>query len=300
MKKVLVIGSLNYDTTVYVKDFPATGETIGATSYAVSLGGKGANQAVAISKLGLNASVIGKVGDDSEGMKLITELQKFGVNTDNVLTHGSLTGKAFITVKDDGKNTIVVVGGANQELSIADVLTVENYLMESDAVLLQLEIPLETVKFSLELARKKGKLTILNPAPAVRLDADILKNVDILIPNETELNVVSGMNIETRGAFKEACHLLTEKGVKIVIVTLGSKGCAVFMDGDLNFYDAVKADVVDTTAAGDSFIGGFLSSYLNDKVIEVAVEFAQKVAAVTVSKRGALVAIPTLQEVEFS
>ena len=297
MNKVLVIGSLNYDSTFYVDNLPNEGETISSTDYKFSIGGKGANQAATLAKLALEVSMVGKIGKDSQGSQIKKELSDLGVNVDSILSCDNITGQAFITVKKGGTNTIIIAGGANNDLSEGDIYACRSQIDESSAVLLQLEIPLNTVNTALSLSKERNKLTVLNPAPAVKLDKDILSKVDILIPNETELGVLVGKSIKTEAEIKSACKFLVSQGVKIVIVTLGSNGCALYSDNKLTMFSAHEATVVDTTAAGDSFIGGFLFSYLNDKVLEKAIDFGQKVSAITVSREGALQAIPTIKEI---
>ncbi len=297
MKKVLVFGSLNYDLTLYVDELPKKGETITSKGMKYSIGGKGANQAATLAKLGLEVSMVGKVGRDDEGKKIIEELKSLNVNVESIIECDKNTGKAYITVNNQGKNTIVISGGANSDIDKNYIAQFRDKIKSVDAVLMQLEIPLEAVKECLTVAKELNKLTILNPAPAVMLDKNVLSKVDILIPNETELGVLCQKEVISETEILNACKYLNKNGVKTIIVTLGKKGCALFNNNKLTFYEPHDAIVIDTTAAGDSFIGGFLYSYLNDKGIEKSIDFGQKVSAITVSREGALVAIPTINEI---
>ncbi|MGD1820214.1 MAG: ribokinase [Pleomorphochaeta sp.] len=297
MKKVLVFGSLNYDLTLYVDELPKKGETITSKEMKYSIGGKGANQAATLAKLGLEVYMVGKIGRDDEGKKIIEKLKSLNVNVESIIECDKNTGKAFITVNKKGKNTIVISGGANSDIDKNYITQFREKINSVDAVLMQLEIPLEAVKECLTVAKELNKLTILNPAPAIMLDEEVLSKVDILIPNETELGVLYQRDVISHTEILNACKYLNNNGVNTIIVTLGKKGCALFNKNELTFYEPHDAIVVDTTAAGDSFIGGFLYSYLNDKGIEKSIDFGQKVSAITVSREGALAAIPTINEI---
>lgn len=297
MKKVLVFGSLNYDLTLYVDELPKKGETITSKEMKYSIGGKGANQAATLAKLGLEVYMVGKIGRDDEGKKISEKLKSLNVNVESIIECDKNTGKAFITVNKKGKNTIVISGGANSDIDKNYITQFREKINSVDAVLMQLEIPLEAVKECLTVAKELNKLTILNPAPAIMLDEEVLSKVDILIPNETELGVLYQRDVISHTEILNACKYLNNNGVNTIIVTLGKKGCALFNKNELTFYEPHDAIVVDTTAAGDSFIGGFLYSYLNDKGIEKSIDFGQKVSAITVSREGALAAIPTINEI---
>lgn len=296
MKKVLVFGSLNYDLTLYVDELPKLGETITSNNVDYSIGGKGANQAATLAKLGLIVSMVGKVGKDEQAIQIIKELKKLNVNVDSINSCDKNTGKAFITVNNKGQNTIVIEGGANSEIESTYINQFTNLISNTDAVLMQLEIPLDAVKQCLKISKQYNKLTILNPAPATSLCNDILKKVDILIPNETELSILVQKEIKNKKDILSACKELNDRGVNTIIVTLGKNGCALFENNEISFYKPHDAIVIDTTAAGDSFIGGFLYSYLNDKGIVKSIDFGQKVSAITVSRKGALTSTPTINE----
>ncbi len=299
MKKVTVIGSLNSDTTIHVDKFPLPGETIAAKSYDTALGGKGANQAAALAKAGLRVSMLGVTGQDQAGDRMIKELKSLGVSTEFVRQRKEeQTGQAFITVEASGNNHIIIIPGANDSFLIEYVMECKSELEETDAVLAQLEIPIDTVRMAFSFAGRKGIITVLNPAPAQNFTSDILEYTDILIPNECEIETISGRKITSDEDLAQACAWLEEQGVKIIIVTLGSRGCYLFHQGVGTFYAAYPVKAVDTTAAGDSFIGSFLAKYLETKDLAASVDFAQRVAAITVSRRGAIQSIPDKEEME--
>ena len=208
------------------------------------------------------------------------------------------TGIAIINVDKSGNNNIVVIPGANFEVDLDYISMNEGAFDDADVIVMQLEIPLESVRKSLKVAKNKGKITILNPAPAKDLDDDIIKNIDILVPNEHELGRMSGSQITDEDSIIKASNILLSKGVKEIIVTLGSKGVLYINKTHHKFYESYKVEVVDTTAAGDSFIGGFTSSFIEDKNIEKAIELGQKTAALSIQKFGAQSSLPTRQEVD--
>ncbi|HWT76080.1 MAG TPA: ribokinase [Mobilitalea sp.] len=291
--KVTVVGSMNYDTTIHVKKFPLPGETILAEAYSNSLGGKGANQAAALAKVGLEVSMIGAVGQDNEGHAMLNELNHLGINTDNVhLSDEQPTGRAQIVVEESGNNNIIVIPGANGRFSEEHIDRCQQAISSADAILAQLEIPLMTVQYVFALAKRMNKLTVLNPAPVCSLKEELLQNVDILIPNEIEMEKLYGKPLKSYGELETACEYFTGLGVKIVIVTLGERGCYYYHQGQGKFAACYAVKAIDTTAAGDSFIGGFLGNYLETKDIDQAIDFGQRVAAITVSRRGAIESIP--------
>lgn len=286
------------DIVLNVEELPKEGQTLLGTSILEVSGGKGANQAVAIGKLQASVSMIGKVGSDHFSTHLLDSLEKSKVETQHIVTSKNRTGMALVTVEKSGKNHIVVTPGANFELTPEDIWNQRQAIEQCHMIVLQLEIPMETVKYTLELAKKAGKTTILNPAPSKFISEEILKNVDILIPNEHELSEISGIEIQDECNLKEATQAMLNKGVKALIVTLGEKGCCYVDNKTFKLYPAYQVNVQDTTAAGDSFIGGFVASYIKNKDIEVAINLAQKVAAITVTRTGAQSSLPTLEEVQ--
>ena len=298
MKNICVIGSLNMDLVVNVDTMPKPGQTIIGSNFKEVPGGKGANQAVAMARLNGNVSMIGKVGEDGFGQTLINSLKNDKVDTTYIQTSKGATGVALITVDKNAQNSIVVSPGANFEVKEDDIDNNIEAIKNSDIVVLQLETPLNTIKYALNKAKELNKYTILNPAPAVKLDDEIIKNVDLLTPNETELEIISGVSIETEEDIQKAAQIRIEKGVKELIVTLGSKGSLYINKEKSMFKKAYKVEAVDTTAAGDSYTGALAVALSQDKNIEDAMDFASKVGALSVLKEGAQSSLPTLEDVK--
>lgn len=298
MKNICVIGSLNMDLVVNVDTMPKPGQTIIGSNFKEVPGGKGANQAVAMARLNGNVSMIGKVGEDGFGQTLINSLKNDKVDTTYIQTSKGATGVALITVDKNAQNSIVVSPGANFEVKEDDIDNNIEAIKNSDIVVFQLETPLNTIKYALNKAKELNKYTILNPAPAVKLDDEIIKNVDLLTPNETELEIISGVSIETEEDIQKAAQIMIEKGVKELIVTLGSKGSLYINKEKSMFKKAYKVEAVDTTAAGDSYTGALAVALSQDKNIEDAMDFASKVGALSVLKEGAQSSLPTLEDVK--
>ena len=275
MKNICVIGSLNMDLVVKVDTMPKGGQTLIGSNFKEVPGGKGANQAVAMARLGGNVSMIGKVGNDGFGQTLLNALKTDNVNTDYIGIEEGPTGVALITVDKNAENSIVVAPGANFKVAVEDIDNNIEAINNSDIVVVQLETPLETIKYGLKKAKEAGKYTILNPAPAVVLEDEIIKNVDLLTPNETELEILSGVEINTEDDIKRAAQIMIDKGVKELIVRLGSKGSLYINKERSMFKSAYKVNAVDTTAAGDSYTGALAVALSNDKTIEEAMDFAQ-------------------------
>lgn len=298
MKNICVIGSLNMDLVVNVDIMPKPGQTIIGSNFKEVPGGKGANQAVAMARLNGNVSMIGKVGEDGFGQTLINSLKNDKVDTTYIKATKGSTGVALITVDKNAQNSIVVSPGANFKVKEEDIDNNIEAIENSDIVVLQLETPLNTIKYALNKAKELNKYTILNPAPAVKLDDEIIKNVDLLTPNETELEIISGVSIETEEDIQRAAQIMIEKGVKELIVTLGSKGSLYINKEKSMFKKAYKVEAVDTTAAGDSYTGALAVALSQDKGIEDAMDFASKVGALSVLKEGAQSSLPTLEDVK--
>lgn len=297
MKNICVIGSLNMDLVVNVDTMPKPGQTLLGGNFKEVPGGKGANQAVAMARLGGNVSMIGKVGNDGFGKTLVEALKSDNVNTDYIHTADSSTGVAFITVDKNAQNSIVVAPGANFEVNKEDVDKNIDCIKNSDIIVIQLETPLETVKYALQVAKYLNKYTILNPAPALKLDDEIISNVDLLTPNETELEIISEIKIENEDDINKAAKSMIAKGVKELIVTLGSKGSLYINEEKSFFKPAYKVEAIDTTAAGDSFTGALAVALSNNKTMEEAMDFASKVGALSVMKEGAQSSLPVLEDV---
>lgn len=297
MKKIVVVGSINMDLVTICNRVPEGGETLFGEEFFQVPGGKGANQAVAIGKLGTDVTMLGKVGKDSFGKDLIEAMKKSGVKTEHIKEGEKATGIAKIIVEKNGQNRILVVAGANSEVDREYIDEHLDVIRDCDVLVAQLEIPIETVAYVLEKAKEFGKMTILNPAPARELSEDIIRNSDLIIPNESELALMTGMKTDTHEEIKEAGEKLLNLGVKDLVVTLGSKGSLHLNREVCEFHSAYKVKAIDTTAAGDSFIGGLVRELKGNNLSE-AIEFATKVSAIAVTKKGAQTSIPTIEEVE--
>lgn len=296
---LLVVGSINMDYICYMDALPNPGETVRADEFKRLSGGKGANQAVAAAKSAIAVQMLGCVGDDGIGELMSSNLFSSGVNTDIIyILEETPSGMAFINVNKDGENNIVILPGSNAKVS--NKLLDENLeaFKATKAVLLQHEIPLETVDYALKLAKQFDKITILNPAPAYPLKDETLKLTDILILNEHELSIVSNMQTDTIEKTDTAANLLISKGVNRVIVTLGSKGLIDYFENEKYAHIAFKVNAVDSTAAGDTFIGAFCAEFLNGANRQDCIDYAQKAAALSVTKKGAQESIPTKKQIE--
>ncbi len=301
MKKIVVIGSLNMDLVARVIEMPKVGETVFGNNFKQIPGGKGANQAVAIARLGGEVSMIGRVGGDNFGDTLIQGLKADGIDVDAIQkVEGIATGTALIMVNERGNNSIVVIPGANFNFNKEDLMTgIEaEKLSSADIVLMQLEIPLEAVSYALKRSKELGKFTILNPAPAVALSNDILKSVDLLLPNETELEGLSGIPTDTKENILKGTRVLLDKGVRALLVTLGDKGAVYVSKEVVEWFSAYPVAAVDTTAAGDSFAAAVAVALSEEKSLKETIDFAMKVGALTVTKEGAQSSLPYRQEVE--
>ena len=299
MGKILVIGSLNIDMVMKVDHMPTAGETILCDGMKLVAGGKGANQACAAGRLGTDVTMLGAIGNDSHGEMQRDSLQRSGVDVSGLITKERVsTGTAFITVNKEGNNSIVVVQGANAQFTPEDIEAHRDLLEECEIVILQLEIPMDTVLYAVKLARTLGKTVILDPAPVPEhFPEELYQYVDIIKPNESELSRLTGI-ADTQNHLEEAVQIVKDHGVKNVLVTLGGDG--VYLDTENEppvHIPAKKVKVVDTTAAGDSFTAALAAMLLEGKTLKEAAEFANQVSAIVVTREGAQDSIPTLQEV---
>ncbi|QMU30394.1 ribokinase [Adhaeribacter radiodurans] len=296
-KKITVIGSTNMDMVVKTTHLPVPGETVLGGSFFMNPGGKGANQAVAVARLGGDATFVTKIGTDVFGKQSKQLFEEEGINTSCILSDPtSPSGVALITVDQIGENSIVVASGANANLMPADVENCLQKIGKIDIILLQLEIPIETVDFVTQYAAGKNILVIVNPAPANLLSTELLKRIDIITPNAKEAEMLSGVEVNSMEDAKKAAMVLYEKGVKNVIVTLGSQGALLFTEERFTMVPAQKVATVDTTAAGDVFNGALAVALAEGQELIPAVEFACLAAALSVTKLGAQSSIPYRNE----
>jgi ribokinase len=297
MHNILVVGSMNADLVVRSPRFPKPGETISGEDLQIIPGGKGANQAVAAVRQGASVSIVGRVGNDSFGPELINNLQRNNVDTSHVQTDSqAATGTATIIVDANGQNSIVLSPGGNGKVSPADVdgVSFSNYKL----LLLQLEIPIETVLAAARRGRESGLRVVLNPAPARSLPEELISLSDFIVPNEPELSLLTDQPVNNLESAEKAAKLLLDRGVQNVIVTLGANGALIVNKEITKHIPSFKVDVVDTTAAGDAFIGGFASAILQNKSLEEAVRYGCACGALATTKFGAQPSLPTKEEVE--
>lgn len=295
---IVIVGSLNMDLVVRAPRMPAPGETLFGSDFRTISGGKGANQAVAAARLGATVTMAGRVGEDAFGLALIQGLVEAGVATRFVQRDPSAaTGIAVIVLDASGQNSIIVASGANMRLTADDVNAAEPAIATASAVVLQLESPLAAVERALELARHHGVATILNPAPAQPLSDRLLKRVDFLVPNETETALLTGITVDDLPAARRAAERLRAMGTGSVILTLGSNGALLAGDETLHL-PAHPVTVVDTTAAGDAFVGAFAVALAEGHPVVEAVRWANAAGALAVTRLGAQPSMPTRKELE--
>lgn len=301
MKKIVVVGSSNIDTTLHVENFPLPGETINANGVTEAGGGKGANQAIAAARSGSDTAFISCVGNDSYGKWMIDQLKGYGVNTDNIIeSSNAKTGHAYITLNSEGQNDIIIDHGANYELTIEDILNAKDVIIESDCVIAQLETPISVTIEAFKIAKQEGKVTILNPAPAIKdLPEELLSLTDVITPNETESALITGIKVNNLEDLHKNAEKLHSLGIKQVIITYGSKGAYISNSEVEELVPAFKVKAVDTTAAGDTFLGFFSGKVNTDfSNVKKAVLFANKASSLAVQKLGAQPSIPTADDVE--
>ena len=291
-KTILVIGSSNTDMTAKTAELPRPGETVLGGVFTMGAGGKGANQAVAAQRLGGKVKFICKVGKDMFGDNSIAQYEKEGLDTSGILRSNLPSGVALIYVDSHAENCIVVASGANGDLTEEDIEKSRKDLEGCDILLLQLESPIPSVLKAAKIAHQAGKTVVLNPAPACPLPEEIFRNIDLFIPNETELSTFSGIEVKDVESAQKAAAAMQAKGVGKLIVTMGSKGALICEGGPSVFVPAHKVKAVDTTAAGDTFCGALCVAISEGKSLKEAAEFACAASALTVQKMGAQNSIP--------
>jgi ribokinase len=297
--KIIVVGSLNMDLIVRTPRIPAPGETVLGSSFATAGGGKGANQAVAAARLGAHVSMVGRVGTDSYGEALLQGLKKDGVDTRYIQRDPDQpTGLALITVDDHGENSIVVVSGANWQVSTADIERAAEAIASADVLILQLEIPLESVEFAARIAHQHRVPVVLNPAPARALPASLLQHVTYLVPNESETALLSGTAVSDLHTAQQAIQRIHQLGVNTVVMTRSSQGAFVSADSGSYAVPAFQVDPVDTTAAGDAFVAGLAFGIAAQQPLKQAVRLAAAAGALATTQPGAQPSLPNAVQVD--
>ncbi|AYA41644.1 ribokinase [Xenorhabdus nematophila] len=300
MAKLVVMGSINVDHILNLESFPQPGETVKGRQYQVAFGGKGANQAVAAGRCGADITFIACVGQDGIGEQVRQQLAKDNINTSSIeCIEGETTGVALIFVNQQGENVIGINAGANGALTPDYFRCYEQVVKDADALLLQLETPLETVQLAAETSKKHHTKVILNPAPAQKISAQLLSLVDIITPNETEAECLTGITVKDDAGAKEAALALHDQGIETVIITLGSRGVWLSEKGkEGKIVPGFKVKVIDTIAAGDTFNGALVTGLLEGKEMLSAIRFAHAAAAIAVTRQGAQPAVPWRHEID--
>ena len=299
MNKVTIVGSLNVDTTLRIKRMPLPGETLAAEGKSSAAGGKGASQAVSAARSGAQTAFIGEVGKDNSGQMMLDEMKANGIDVAGIRENDQVgTGTASILLDENGQNSILIYGGANQQLSPTDVEAAKDKITAADFVVAQFETPQAATLRAFQLAKANGVTTILNPAPAQKIDPEVLKLTDLIIPNETESAELTGVIITDETSMLISAAKFAQMGVRNLIITVGAKGAFYCTQDGYSFIPAFKVNAVDTTAAGDTFIGA-LSSQLKPDMsnIEKALVYAQRASSLAVQKMGALPSIPTREQI---
>lgn len=295
--KVFVAGSLNMDLTIRAPYVPKKGETVRGEGFLITPGGKGANQAVACAKLGAKTLMVGCVGNEF-GDELIRSLESCGADAKFIERKKSVSSGIAMIIVAEGDNRIIIDRGANGKVDKELIDCALREAEKGDYLVAQLEIDPETVAYALARAKEKGMVTILNPAPAAELPVGIFKDCDYFLPNQSEAQFYTGIYPEDEESAKRCGAILREKGIRKVIITMGGQGSVCISDNGFTSTPARKADVVDTTAAGDTYVGAFVTRLSEGADEEDAMRFANAAAAVTVTRRGAQTAIPTREEAE--
>ena len=300
MKKIVVIGSCNTDMVIKADRLPVPGETILGGTFLMNPGGKGANQAVAVARQGGQVTLISKTGNDIFGRQSVELYNSEGINTDYIFSDpANPSGVALITVDAFGENCIVVASGANASLLPKDIEKAKDVIISADILLMQLEVPLETVEYASAIAAKSGVKVILNPAPAQSLPLSLMENLYMITPNKTEAELLSGIKVIDLESAKKAANIIAEKGVENVVITLGSQGSLLRQDGSFYSIDALTVEAVDTTAAGDTFNGTLCVGLSEGMSIVDAIKMASKAAAIAVTRMGAQSSIPFRKELSI-
>ncbi|MDV0591267.1 ribokinase [Raoultella ornithinolytica] len=297
--KLVVLGSINADHILNLESFPTPGETVTGHHYQVAFGGKGANQSVAAGRSGADIAFIACTGDDDIGERVRRQLERDRIDVAPVrAVNAQSTGVALIFVNAEGENVIGIHAGANAVLSVEQVEAEKARIAGAQALLMQLESPLESVLAAAKIAHQHQTTVVLNPAPARDLPDELLSLIDIITPNETEAEKLTGIRVENDDDAAKAARVLHEKGIGIVMITLGSRGVWVSHDGQGRRVPGFKVQAVDTIAAGDTFNGAFVTALLEGTALDEAIRFAHAAAAIAVTRKGAQPSVPWREEID--
>lgn len=299
-RKIVVVGSCNTDMVVQADRLPMPGETILGGTFHMVPGGKGANQAITVARLGAQVTFVSKVGYDLFGLQALEKYKAENINTDYVLTDPKRpSGVALISVDKHGENCIIVAAGANAALTQDDIDKAKDEIMTADVLLMQLEIPLETAEYAAKKANEKGVKVILNPAPASYLTDSFLKNVHTILPNRVEAEMLSGIKVTDEASAQRAAEAICNKGIENVVITLGADGAFLKTPTETLLIPAVEVETIDTTGAGDVFCGAFCVYLSEGYSLKECVEFANAAAAIATTRIGAQTVIPFRPEVRI-
>ncbi|WP_423828922.1 ribokinase [Staphylococcus aureus] len=298
--KVVILGSTNVDQFLTVERYAQPGETLHVEEAQKAFGGgKGANQAIATARMQADTTFITKIGTDGVADFILEDFKVAHIDTSYIIkTAEAKTGQAFITVNAEGQNTIYVYGGANMTMTPEDVINAKDAIINADFVVAQLEVPIPAIISAFEIAKAHGVTTVLNPAPAKALPNELLSLIDIIVPNETEAELLSGIKVTNEQSMKDNANYFLSIGIKTVLITLGKQGTYFATKNQSQYIEAYKVNAIDTTAAGDTFIGAFVSrlNKSQDNLAD-AIDFGNKASSLTVQKHGAQASIPLLEEV---
>lgn len=298
--KVVILGSTNVDQFLTVERYAQPGETLHVEEAQKAFGGgKGANQAIATARMQADTTFITKIGTDGVADFILEDFKVAHIDTSYIIkTAEAKTGQAFITVNAEGQNTIYVYGGSNMTMTPEDVINAKDAIINADFVVAQLEVPIPAIISAFEIAKAHGVTTVLNPAPAKALPNELLSLIDIIVPNETEAELLSGIKVTNEQSMKDNANYFLSIGIKTVLITLGKQGTYFATKNQSQHIEAYKVNAIDTTAAGDTFIGAFVSrlNKSQDNLAD-AIDFGNKASSLTVQKHGAQASIPLLEEV---
>lgn len=296
---LVVLGSINADHILNLESFPAPGETLLGSQYQIAFGGKGANQAVAAGRSGAKIAFIACTGDDDTGERVRKQLASDNIDIAPVsVIAGESTGVALIFVNGEGENVIGIHAGANAALTVELVEAQRERIAHASALLMQLESPIESVLAAAKIARENQTLVALNPAPASELSDELLSLLDIITPNETEAEKLTGVRVDNEADAAKAAQVLHDKGIKTVLITLGSRGVWASVNGEGSRIPGFKVQAIDTIAAGDTFNGALITALLEEKPLAEAIRFAHAAAAIAVTRKGAQPSVPWRKEID--